>query len=246
MRAISAFLVTLALFSFASAQAAGEARAATPTAIEQKLFSPPVPTKIVSPEQPKRRKKHGEVHLQATIKADGTVTNIRAVSGKRELVEPTRNAVQQWRYRPAEINGHPVQVEHDFLINFTKENAVALGPDDLSPNLTTQPPPEVTAMVKESQLGSIGNKVSAPKPISAPDPEYSERARQAKYSGICEVTTVVGTDGLTHHPWVSRPVGEQLDEKALDILKLWRFTPAMRDGKPVPVLITVQFKFDIW
>ena len=246
MRTPSALSVMLALLSVASAQSANEARTTTPTVIEQKLYSPPVPTKIVSPEQTKEHKKYGEVHLQATIEADGTVTNIRRVSGKRELVESALNAAQQWRYRPAGINGTPVQVGHEFLINFAKENGVVLGPDDLSPNLATQPPPDVVAMVKESQVGSIGKKVSAPKPITAPDPEYSERARQAKYSGICEVTTVVGTDGLTHYPWVSRLVGAQLDEEALDILRLWRFTPAMRDGKPVPVLITVQFKFDIW
>lgn len=242
MKPTSVLFAALALMSPVWAQS-GSAGGTNSTSIEQKLSSPAVPIRVTPPEQP--RKKHGQVHLQATITAEGTVTDIRSVSGKRELVDSALKAVQQWRYRPAEINGNPVQVQHDFLIAFT-DNGVVLGPDDLSPGLPTQPPPEVISMVKQSQLDPIGKKVSAPKPINAPDPEYSERARQAKYSGVCEVTTVVGADGLVHYPWVTRPVGEQLDEKALDILKLWRFAPAMRDGKAVPVIITVQFKFDLW
>jgi TonB family protein len=38
-------------------------------------------------------------------------------------------------------------------------------------------------------------------------------------------------------------LGKGLDEKALEAVKKYKFRPAMRDGKPVPVEIAVQVKF---
>jgi protein TonB len=92
----------------------------------------------------------------------------------------------------------------------------------------------------------VGGGVSAPKNIYAPDPDYSEEARKAKYQGTCVLYVVVGPDGKPRDIRVSRTLGLGLDEKAIEAVKLWRFEPATKDGKPVSVAINVEVTFHLY
>jgi len=92
----------------------------------------------------------------------------------------------------------------------------------------------------------VGGGVSAPKIIYQPDPEYSEEARKAKYSGTCMLWLVVGPDGKPRDIRVARTLGLGLDEKAIEAVRTWRFEPAMRDGKPVAVMINVEVSFRLY
>ena len=61
----------------------------------------------------------GEVILQAVIGKDGTIQNLRVVSGHPMLIRASVDAVQQWRYRPYMLNGEPVEVETQVRVTFT-------------------------------------------------------------------------------------------------------------------------------
>lgn len=54
---------------------------------------------------------------------------------------------------------------------------------------------------------------------------------------------VVGTDGLPQQIKVQRSLGMGLDEEAVRTVRQWRFQPATKEGKPVPVTINVQINF---
>ena len=92
----------------------------------------------------------------------------------------------------------------------------------------------------------VGGGVSAPKAIFAPDPEYSEEARKAKYSGTCVLWLIVGRDGRPRDIKVARTLGLGLDEKAIEAVKTWRFVPAKKDGQPVDVQINVEVRFQLY
>jgi len=92
----------------------------------------------------------------------------------------------------------------------------------------------------------VGGGVSAPKAIYAPDPEYSEEARKAKYQGTCVLWLIVGPDGRARDIRVARTLGLGLDEKAMEAVKTWKFEPAMKDGKPVAVQINVEVTFRLY
>jgi periplasmic protein TonB len=92
----------------------------------------------------------------------------------------------------------------------------------------------------------VGGGVAAPKLIFDPEPEYSEEARKAKYQGTCVLSVVVGPDGLAHDIKVTNTLGLGLDEKAIEAVRKWRFEPAVKDGKPVNVLISVQVNFRLY
>ena len=92
----------------------------------------------------------------------------------------------------------------------------------------------------------VGGGVSAPRPIYSPDPEYSEEARKAKFQGTCVLWLVVGPDGRPRDIKIARTLGLGLDEKAIEAVKNWKFEPAMKDGKPVAVMINVEVSFRLY
>jgi protein TonB len=61
----------------------------------------------------------GAVVLQALISRNGTIENLQVVSGSPYLSRAAVDAVRQWRYRPYRLNGIPVEVETQIVVNFT-------------------------------------------------------------------------------------------------------------------------------
>jgi protein TonB len=61
----------------------------------------------------------GTVILQAEISKDGTIENLRLISGHPMLAPSAIEAVKQWRYKPYFLNGEPVAVETQITVNFT-------------------------------------------------------------------------------------------------------------------------------
>ncbi len=88
--------------------------------------------------------------------------------------------------------------------------------------------------------------VSAPKLIYAPDPEFTEKARKAKYQGVCVISTIVDAQGKPTRVQVVRHLGMGLDKKAVEAVKQYTFTPAMRFGQPVAVEVNIEVNFRLY
>ncbi|HUD56223.1 MAG TPA: energy transducer TonB [Terracidiphilus sp.] len=67
---------------------------------------------------------HGTVVLQATISKNGTIENLRVVSGPMLLQQAAMDAVKTWRYRPYLLNGEPVEVETTVNVVFDLDRQV--------------------------------------------------------------------------------------------------------------------------
>jgi len=61
----------------------------------------------------------GSVLLQAEISKDGSIENLRLISGHPMLAPAAIEAVKQWKYKPYFLNGEPVEVETQITVNFT-------------------------------------------------------------------------------------------------------------------------------
>jgi protein TonB len=61
----------------------------------------------------------GQVLLQAVISKQGTIENLRLITGHPMLVPAAIEAVRQWRYRPYILNNEPVEVETQIMVNFS-------------------------------------------------------------------------------------------------------------------------------
>jgi len=75
----------------------------------------------VEPQYPQMAKiahVQGDVVLQALISKNGSIENLRAVSGHPILIQAAMEAVRQWRYRPYMLNTEPVEVETTITVKF--------------------------------------------------------------------------------------------------------------------------------
>lgn len=92
-------------------------------------------------------------------------------------------------------------------------------------------------MVPEGVFGNV---------LLGADPHFSEAARALHYAGICIVGLVVDRTGKPQDVHVVRPVGMGLDEEAAGAVENYRFKPALRKGKAVPVPIKIVVNFRNW
>ncbi len=77
-------------------------------------------------------------------------------------------------------------------------------------------------------------------------PESNDFAQNAGVAGMSLYHAVIGADGRPEQIAVARPIGFGLDESAADAIRKATFQPAIKDGKPVPVLLDLVVEFRIY
>jgi hypothetical protein len=78
------------------------------------------------------------------------------------------------------------------------------------------------------------------------EPPSNEYAQANAVAGMALYHTVIGPDGKPQEIAVGRPIGFGLDENAVESIRKASFTPALKDGKPVPVLLDLVVQFRIY
>jgi protein TonB len=61
----------------------------------------------------------GTVILHAMISKNGTIEDLKVISGPPMLTGSALDAVRRWRYKPYILNGDPTEVETTINVNFT-------------------------------------------------------------------------------------------------------------------------------
>src|ERR1700678_13579 len=106
-----------------SASAAGPA---TNAAEQERIAAAPVATTEVQqtvdsnyPLLGKHTSVQGSVVLQAVVGADGTIEELRVLSGPAILTAAAQQAVRQWRFKPVLQHGQPVETMAKIVVNFS-------------------------------------------------------------------------------------------------------------------------------
>ena len=89
----------------------------------------------------------------------------------------------------------------------------------------------------------IEGDVKPPRLASKVEPEYTDDARLAMYSGSALLTIEIGVDGLPQNIKVIRSLGFGLDQKAVEAITKWKFKPGTLGGQPVAVVAQVEVNF---
>jgi len=146
----------------------------------------------------------------------------------RGLDEKAIEAVRGWRFTPGMKDGVPVAVQINVAVSFHIAAA----------NSKT----EETA----DKIYVAGHGVTPPRAIYSPDPEFSEEARHAGHRGTCVLWLIVDNKGTPRDIMVKRSLGMGLDEKAVETVRQWKFKPAMKDGVPVAVQVSIEISFRLY
>ncbi len=70
------------------------------------------------PSQARLQRVEGPVQLDAVVGEDGNVHEVKVLSGNPILALAAKQAVQQWRYQPFQLNGKPVSIHTRVTIQF--------------------------------------------------------------------------------------------------------------------------------
>lgn len=251
LAALAALLACLA--SIATPQAAPQ-RVRVSAGVESGLLQSKVDP--VYPPLARQASIQGVVTLHVIISREGDVENIQLVSGHPMLAPAAIEAVKQWKYKPFLLNGEPVIVETQVMVNFV---------------LSAKPPASNVAGDQPSEApplnsGPVGGIISShPGPTRADgvprrvrissgvaqallrtkvQPQYPDEAKDAHIQGV--VLLQVGIDQEGNVDKVQLISGHQLlAPAAKQAVRQWKYKPYLLNGEPVYVDTQVQVNFTL-
>lgn len=172
--------------------------------------------------------------LQITINEDGTY---RIVSAAADRTFDT----ESW-LRPASPDfSEDLIYENGSLVRFVDQKQ-ALMTAKIEGVAVPQPPD--VSLAGKGRWVKIESPIVAPVAIERVEPVYPEDYRRARVSGLVILEVAISETGKVEQVGVLKSLGSGLDMAAVAAVRQWKFKPATRDGKPVPVLfnLTINFK----
>jgi TonB family protein len=197
-----------------------------------KFLSRSFETKPSYTEQARLAGVEGTAVVYAEIRKDGSPENLRILRSLGfGLDEEAIRAVQQWRFEP-DPEGELGRVATYVSVRFRLDRQIN-GAQLASAN-------------RQADIFQIAEGgITAPKIISRMGPSYTEEARTAKVSGTVVLFAEISSAGDVGNVVVLHGLGKGLDESAVRTIKQWKFSPALKDGRPVAVMITIEMNFSL-
>jgi TonB family protein len=170
------------------------------------------------------------------------------------------------RFKPAASDGNPVAVEQSLEIALQAcidQSKDAAGKKILLMRFRSTPvqklqdlpqPPEEAVLTSDNPISNdsssgtfliekVGGGISAPRPLNSVESEFTDAARRKGYQGVCLLSLIVDKNGMPQNVSVIKGLDYGMSDNAIVAVNKYRFKPAMRDGEPVPVRITVEVNF---
>jgi protein TonB len=113
-------LLLLCALTVSAASQVHPQRIRVSSGVMQALLVKKVPPQY--PQDAKDQHLEGVVVLKINTDKEGNVYQAELVSGHPQLASAAIEAVKQWKYKPYQLNGWPVEVESQVQINFTLVN----------------------------------------------------------------------------------------------------------------------------
>jgi TonB family protein len=190
--------------------------------------------------------KKGKLAIEFAITKNGQVSGMKLVASSSDIAldRPAWGSItasNPFPPLPSEFGGQYLALRFHFYYNPDKSDAA---PDAQTGGVVGSSPKPDGGGGTSGGIYHRGEGASDPKVIYRVDPVFSEKARKAKYQGLCVLNIVVEPDGTPSNIHVASKLGMGLDEKAIEAVKKWRFQPSMKDGHPVrygPVEVDMDF-----
>ena len=119
----------------------------------------------------------------------------------------------------------------------------ATAPGDSSSKISTSTPDNTTDDEAFASYQRVTSGMKPPKATHAPDPDFPDIATDAEPRGLVVMLVGINAKGHVERVHVMRSSNDAFQNSAVSTVKTWKFSPAKKDGKPVPVQVTVEMKF---
>ena len=107
--------------------------------------------------------------------------------------------------------------------------------------------PMFATLRAQSMVYDPGPGITLPVVVKEVKPQYTKEAMQARIQGSVWLSCVVSETGFISDVKVSKSLDTEhgLDQAAIDAARQWEFKPAQKDGKAVPVRVTIELTFTL-
>jgi TonB family protein len=212
-------VIPLAAFHVSSAAPAANSVVAAP-AVDQ-YTTPPLYS-----DEARSLRIEGKVVLDVIVDVDGKPRQLNVVRGLGSgLDQNALVAVRDWHFVPGKRNGSPVEAPVRIDVEFSLKTS------------------ELNESIANDMATRIGPGVTPPQVVYRSDPVYPTNAQSIGTAGAVVLDAIIPEDGIPRVIRVIRSLDWQFDESAINALKQWRFSPAMKDGSPVKVRMNVAVEF---
>ena len=89
----------------------------------------------------------------------------------------------------------------------------------------------------------VTKEMKPPKATKSPDPDYPVIPADAEPRGVVVMLVGINAKGRVELVHVLRASNDAFQNSAVTTVKTWKFSPGKKDGKPVPVQVTVEMRF---
>lgn len=224
---------------------------------------------IVYPEQAKKKRIEGIVHVSFIIEKDGSVTNIKPLRSVDPLLD--KAAVEAIKGMPAWIPGavidktvsskndklekyKKVRTQYTLPIKFELTKDVIKKTEQIEKTEKPEKTEEIRGTQSEEreafqvvdQQPEFPGGFEAMATYMKKNTNYTEEAKKKKTEGVIYVGYVVEADGSISNVKVLRGNGSELEKIAVKAIKnMPNWIPGKKDGKNVPVQLTMPVKFSL-
>jgi TonB family protein len=201
----------------------------------------PVLKSVIKPEYPfsaKAEGLEGTVYLKLLIDEKGNVAKVKIEQGVRDLLDHSAvKAAKKAKFSPAMIKNKPVKGWVILPVKFKLE-ADSLSDKSAAANTgnTNQDEPGINDFISYDKM---------PEMVTAVNPDYPEAAKKNQIEGKVYVKLLVDKEGVPKKGVVIKSDNEIFNQAAVDAALKSRFTPALKDNKPMEVWIVLPYRFTL-
>jgi bla regulator protein BlaR1 len=164
----------------------------------------------------------GVVVALARIDVNGHVDAARVVRGLGfGLDQNALVALRQWRFHPGIRNGVATPMDVEIEIGFTLRNE------------------SINAQIANDMVSLVGPGVTPPQAVKV----ENVRPLRATPAGTVVLDVVLLENGTPRIVRIIRSLGADADDMAVRTFEQWRFSPALKDGRPIKVRMNAEVRF---
>jgi TonB family protein len=185
----------------------------------------------------------GEVRVAIEVDASGRLADTLVVAYTDfSLVRPTMDALRQWTFDPAVVNGEARSTTSGLVFDFRPEGPVLVqragGPDGdaLLDEVSGR-----SSRKFQYEVRTLRDLDRIPAPLRIVRPVLPARADRSQPAARVTVDFYIDETGRVRLPAVSRSEDNELAWAAVQAVAQWTFVPPTVNGVPVTVLASQRF-----
>lgn len=220
-----------------AATAAGAAAAFQPVRPDPENRMPLFPTPLKTEGITK-----GRALVALSVDAAGRVDDTLVVAYTHErFARATLEAIRDWRFAPAQLDGRAVPVHTEITFEFSLEGAM-ISSDTVNPAFFGgfETPADSALTYRPADVRSLDRP---PQRVAGELPDYASTAEQEGVKGKVRVRFYIDEQGQVRLPAATSEAHPYLAEQAVKAVKTWKFEPVTRRGQPVLVVAEQEFSF---